>query len=155
VFCQGRASLVTGDQKAVAVSARGTETSGADVTAMLLAAGVRLGPAYQAVTSLRRDTDRWVVELSLPDVVRPTAGEFVAHPVLVTAAVAVASLWTDSSRPATALVAVDEALLLGRCDGDATAVITERAGLFDLDLSAPDGRLLVRLSGLRFQRGTR
>jgi acyl transferase domain-containing protein/acyl carrier protein len=154
VFCQGRASLVTGDQEAVAVSVRGTETSGADVTAMLLAAGVRLGPAYQAVTSLRRDTDRWVVELSLPDVVRPTAGEFVAHPVLVTAAVAVASLWTDSSRPATALAAVDEALLLGRCDGDATAVITERAGLFDLDLSAPDGRLLVRLSGLRFQRGT-
>jgi acyl transferase domain-containing protein/acyl carrier protein len=157
VFCQGRASLVVGEQPAAdrGVPVRGAETSGADVTAMLLAAGVRLGPTFQAVTSLRRDTDRWVVELSLPEVLRPTVGEFVAHPVLVTAALAVAALWPDPARPAAALASVDEALLLGRCDGDATAVITERADLLDLDLSAPDGRLLLRLSGVRFLRGTR
>ncbi|KFG72432.1 beta-ketoacyl synthase N-terminal-like domain-containing protein [Streptomyces mutabilis] len=166
VFFQGRARLGTGTaaEASSGVDPRllteGTRPawSAPDVEGFLATAGVHHGPAYQALTDVHRGPGRWVAELSLPAALRPAAGDFLAHPVLLTAALQVAALWPGRPEGTVSVLAgIDEALFLARCDGDALAVVTEQAApgphgipLLDLGLYDPAGRPLLRLSGIRF-----
>ncbi|MQA07911.1 MAG: AMP-binding protein [Pseudonocardiaceae bacterium] len=100
-----------------------------------------------------RATEQRGIDVRLPEVMRPTTAEFVAHPALLDALLAAAG-GDGRAEPASA----DEALFLARCEGDARAVITERphdsgqdgAARLDVDLRDDAGTLLVRLTGVRF-----
>ncbi|MGY0063719.1 SDR family NAD(P)-dependent oxidoreductase [Streptomyces sp. LZ34] len=161
LYCQGQAALVTPEEPDHTDPGRftdGTEAywSATDIEAALSRAGLRLGTAYQALTAVRRGEAHLLAELSLPEALRPAAGragEFAAHPVLLTAALQAAAAWPGRERfAAMTPVGIDEVTFHGRCEGDAYAILTagSAAQALDLDLRDRDGRLLVRLSGIRF-----
>ena len=167
LFCQGRATLAedTPDSTVPVVSGSAEpHWSAADAEAALARAGVRNGPAYQALTEVRKAPDHCVALLRLPRELCPTAGDFVAHPVLLTAALQVAALWpgrlsAEAGTVPSALESIDEVRFLGRCTDEARAVITESTAArepgdaappLDIVLSDAEGRPLIRLTGVRF-----
>ncbi|MGP3972349.1 type I polyketide synthase, partial [Streptomyces sp. 6N223] len=137
LYCQGRARLDTPGEPDLADPQR--FTAGTE-------AGRPVPTRALAVTALRHGDGHWVAELSLPGALRPSAGDFVAHPALLAAALRVAE--ERSGGPAR-LAGIDEVTFRDRCDGDAYAVVTGA----DIDLRDTKGRLLVRLSGVRFRSG--
>ncbi|MFE6775906.1 beta-ketoacyl synthase N-terminal-like domain-containing protein [Streptomyces sp. NPDC057702] len=157
LFCQGQATLVEGVEPDRVDLRRFTDDtvphgSLADLTAALGRAGVEQGATYQALRAVCRGQNHVLAELSLPEALRPDADRYAVHPVLLTAALQVAALWPDPARPAAVLpAAVDEVTFHGRCVAEAYAILTAAAPqALDLDLRDRNGRLLVRLSGIRF-----
>ncbi|MDT0269590.1 SDR family NAD(P)-dependent oxidoreductase [Streptomyces sp. DSM 44915] len=157
VHCQGQAALVAwdaGDQIDPRLLTDGTEPvlTAAELDAALAAAGLRWGAAYRAVTTVRRGTAHVLAELRLPAEAGDPTG-FVAHPVPLAAALQVAAVCgTPAGAGAVAPLSVDEVTFHGRGPAAAYAVITAGASPQALDLAMRDrdGRLLVRLSGIRF-----
>ena len=165
VYCQGQAELVDpGGPDRIDprrfLDATEPHLSAVDLLeAALSRAGIRLGDAYQALAAVRRGDGLLVAEVRLPAALRPAAGhaaDFVAHPVLLTAALQAAVGWSEPGWSAAVLpTGVDEVTFHARCVDEAYAILTAGTAprALDLDLRDRGGRLLVRLSGIRFAQG--
>ncbi|MFT2016720.1 beta-ketoacyl synthase N-terminal-like domain-containing protein [Streptomyces sp. 796.1] len=160
VFCQGRAAIAAPAESATSAplpdaQTRPTPEATAELLATLGRAGVELGAGYRAVTAIHRGERHLVAALHLPAAAdpAPTAAGYGAHPVLLAAALQVAAGWpaTGQHTPV-ALAAIDEVTFHAPCLEDAHAIVTAGAApqALDLDLRDRNGRLLVRLSGIRF-----
>ncbi|MER0243426.1 beta-ketoacyl synthase N-terminal-like domain-containing protein [Streptomyces sp. HSW2009] len=160
VFCQGRAVIAAPAGSAPSAplpdaETRPTPEATAELLATLGRAGVELGAGYRAVTAIHRGERHLVAALRLPAAAdpAPTAAGYGAHPVLLAAALQVAAGWpvTGQHTPV-ALAAIDEVTFHAPCLEDAHAIVTAGAApqALDLDLRDRNGRLLVRLSGIRF-----
>ncbi|MFF5718846.1 beta-ketoacyl synthase N-terminal-like domain-containing protein [Streptomyces buecherae] len=159
LFCQGQAALTAQAAEPDRVDLRrytdGTRPhrSSADLDAALRRAGLHQGAAYQALKAVCRGDGHLVAELSLPTAPHPAAGEFVAHPALLTVALQVAALWPEPAWPAAvAPTAIDAVTFHGGHADEVYAILTASAApqALDLDMRDRNGRLLVRLSGIRF-----
>ncbi len=137
------------------------EVSAETYYASLAARGIDLGPAFAALTTIRRGTDEALARIELP-LAAGRSSSYAVHPVLLDAAIQTlgAALGDVSSGPYVP-VAFARAHVQGPCGsaawGHARLHGEPSGGTFTADVSllAVDGTPLASIEGLRLQRADR